>query len=94
MTAVSVPLDTVFWYETGIDFAGSRFFFKLNGNTKEYLGWGAESPQGIDPGRGPSWFQVGRNPGTPGYVINGQFSHTELYFDRVVSLDMWPDWHL
>lgn len=94
MTAVTLPLDQAFWYETGIDFGSNRFFFRLNDNAFEYLDWGVDSPQGIDPGRGPSWFQVGRNPGNPGYVINGQFSHTELYFDRVVALGMYPDWHL
>lgn len=89
----ALSLDTPFWYECGISFP--NLFFKLNGGSAEVINPGVDTPNGIDPGRGTSWFQIGRRPaGNDGDAINGQFSHTELYLGRVESLDMWPDWHL
>lgn len=90
-----LPLDTPFWFEGGIDYVGSQFFFKLNDDAYEYIGFTTNTPNGIESGRGTCNFSIGRRTvGNSGDPVNGYFSHFELYASAIVALGMYPDWHL
>jgi hypothetical protein len=93
-TSIVLPIDTIFWFECGIDYGGSRFFFKKNDGAYEYIAFTANTPNGIDPGRGTCNFSIGRRTtANDGDAINGYFSHFELYNEAIVALGMWDDWH-
>lgn len=93
-STIAIPLDTACWIEIATDYGGGQFRARLNNDAFVYTSWGTDTPDGIDPGRGPSLLSVGRRQsGTGGDAIDGDFSHVEFYTD-VVDLDMWTDWHL
>lgn len=91
----TLPLDTIFWFEAGIDHSNSRVFFRMNDGAFEYVAFdGTDSPNGLDHTAGRvTRFYVGHRPvGTVSDPIDGLFSNFEAY-NSVVTLDMWTDWH-
>lgn len=89
----SLPLDTPFYFSAGQDHANTRFFFKVNDQSPEYLSYGSDSPHQI-PGR-TTYFYWGNQAGiTAGRQLVGDFARLELYDLALTNLDMWTDWHL